>query len=100
MGPRPAFQDRIDGGQVHPFSEVGRPAFATVTDDLHTDERASECRVVCPGVDADICSFFHQLKILATPEGGKLILWKVTGVSLNVSRCSLSLINYSWEEGP
>ena len=75
MGPRPAFQDRIDGGQVHPSSEVGHPAFATVTDDLHyTDGRASECHVVCPGVDADICSFLHQLKILAIPEGGKLIL--------------------------
>ena len=75
MGPRLAFQGRIDGGQVHPSSEVGHPAFATVTDDVHdTDGRASGCRAVCPGVDADTCSFFHQLEILATLEGEKPIL--------------------------
>lgn len=86
MGPPLAIQDRMDGGQVLSSSEVGRPMFVTVTEDVdYTDGRASECRAALPGVDADICYFFHQLKILATPEGGKPTLWKRTGVSFDVS---------------
>ena len=70
-----AIQDKMDGGQVLSSSEVGRPMFATVTEDgHHTDGRASECRAALPDADADICCFFHQLEVPATPEGGRPIL--------------------------
>ena len=75
MDPRFAFQSRADGDQALPSSEAGCPTFAAVTDDDHfINEHAGECRVVCPGIDADIYPFFHQLKVLATPEEGRPIL--------------------------
>ena len=59
MGLRLGFQDRIGEGQALHSLEVDRPAFVTVADDAdHTDGRASGCRAVCLGADADICSFF------------------------------------------
>ena len=93
MGLRLGFRDRMGEGQVIHSLEVGHPAFATATDDAHhADGRASECRVVFPIVNADICFFLHQLKVLTTLEEGRLILQRCPGVSSNVSQCSLPLI--------
>ena len=59
-GPRLAFQDRMDGGQVLPPSEAGRPAYATVIDDAHyADGHPSERHIVRPDADANICFFLH-----------------------------------------
>ena len=59
MGLPLGFQDRMGEGQAIQSLEVGHPAFATTTDDVHhTDGHASECRVFFSGAVADICSLF------------------------------------------
>ena len=86
VGPRLTFQDKMDENQSLPSSEAGHPTITTVADDVHhIDEHASERRVVRPDADVDICSFFHQLEVLATPEEGRSIAWRCPGVGSNIS---------------